>query len=51
MAPDGRGVQFVVLSHNTLRGAAGGAVLNAELLLAQGRLLRKRSARAAAPAA
>ena len=43
MAPDGRGVQFVVLSHNTLRGAAGGAVLNAELLLAQGRLLRNQT--------
>ena len=49
MATDGRGVQLVVLSHNTLRGAAGGAVLNAELLLSQGRLLRKRS-RAAATA-
>ena len=32
------GVKFVVLSHNTIRGAAGGAVLNAELLVAQGRL-------------
>jgi len=29
-------VKFVVLSHNTIRGAAGGAVLNAELLAAQG---------------
>ncbi|MHB9032645.1 MAG: aspartate-semialdehyde dehydrogenase [Anaerolineae bacterium] len=29
-------IKFVVLSHNTLRGAAGGAVLNAELLAAQG---------------
>ena len=28
--------KFVVLSHNTLRGAAGGAVLCAELLAAQG---------------
>ncbi len=28
-------IKFVVLSHNTIRGAAGGAVLNAELLLAQ----------------
>ena len=42
MAPDGRGIQLVVLSHNTLRGAAGGAVLNAELLLSQGRLRRRR---------
>ena len=32
------GVKFVVLSHNTVRGAAGGAVLNAELLRHQGRL-------------
>ncbi|MEM8600901.1 MAG: aspartate-semialdehyde dehydrogenase [Bacteroidota bacterium] len=31
-------VKFVVLSHNTIRGAAGGAVLNAELLRAQQRL-------------
>jgi aspartate-semialdehyde dehydrogenase len=38
IARDGSGVKFVVLSHNTIRGAAGGAVLNAELLLAQGRL-------------
>lgn len=28
--------KFVCLSHNTLRGAAGGAVLTAELLVAQG---------------
>ena len=32
------GVKFVVLSHNTVRGAAGGAILNAELLHAQGRV-------------
>ena len=31
-------VKFIVLSHNTIRGAAGGAVLNAELLLRQGYL-------------
>ncbi len=31
-------VKFVVLSHNTIRGAAGGAVLNAELLVRQGYL-------------
>ena len=36
-------VKFVVLVHNTLRGAAGGAVLNAELLHAQG-LLKERAA-------
>lgn len=28
--------KFVALSHNTIRGAAGGAILNAELLVAQG---------------
>lgn len=28
--------KFVVLSHNTIRGAAGGALLNGELLVAQG---------------
>jgi aspartate-semialdehyde dehydrogenase len=27
---------MVVLSHNTIRGAAGGAILNAELLAAAG---------------
>lgn len=27
--------KFVVLSHNTIRGAAGGAILNAELMVAQ----------------
>lgn len=31
-------VKFVVLVHNTVRGAAGGAVLNAELLIRQGYL-------------
>ena len=29
-------VKFVVLSHNTIRGAAGGSLLNAELMVAQG---------------
>ena len=29
-------IRFVVLSHNTIRGAAGAAVLNAELMKAQG---------------
>ncbi len=29
-------VKFVVLGHNTLRGAAGGSIHNAELLVAQG---------------
>ena len=29
-------VKFVVLSHNTVRGAAGGAILNAELMIAKG---------------
>jgi aspartate-semialdehyde dehydrogenase len=31
--------RFVVLSHNTIRGAAGAAILNAELLIAHRRLL------------
>jgi aspartate-semialdehyde dehydrogenase len=34
-------VRFVALSHNTIRGAAGGAILNAELLYSQGRLSRR----------
>ncbi|MEM1117905.1 MAG: aspartate-semialdehyde dehydrogenase [Bacteroidota bacterium] len=38
------GVKFVVLSHNTVRGAAGGAILNAELLHAQGRIGQRRAA-------
>src|SRR5947209_6249675 len=32
------GHRFVALSHNTIRGAAGAAILNAELLLAKGYL-------------
>ena len=31
------GHKFVVLSHNTIRGAAGASILNAELLVARGR--------------
>ena len=31
-------VRFVALAHNTIRGAAGGSVLNAELMAAQGML-------------
>jgi aspartate-semialdehyde dehydrogenase len=34
-------IKFVVLSHNTIRGAAGGALLNAELLVAQGYIERQ----------
>ncbi len=30
--------KFIVLGHNTIRGAAGGAILNGELLMAQGYL-------------
>lgn len=30
------GVEFVALSHNTIRGAAGGSILNAELLVKMG---------------
>jgi len=33
-------VRFVALSHNTIRGAAGGAILSAELLKAKGYLAR-----------
>ena len=33
--------RFVALSHNTVRGAAGGAVLTAELLKADGYLTAK----------
>jgi aspartate-semialdehyde dehydrogenase len=32
------GYKFVVLAHNTIRGAAGAAVLNAELLFSEGLL-------------
>jgi aspartate-semialdehyde dehydrogenase len=32
------GFKFVALGHNTIRGAAGAAVLNAELLKAKGLL-------------
>ncbi len=32
------GVKFVALVHNTIRGAAGGAILNAELLASRGNL-------------
>jgi aspartate-semialdehyde dehydrogenase len=31
-------VRFVALAHNTIRGAAGGSVLNAELMYAKGML-------------
>lgn len=37
VAQDGR-IRFFVLSHNTIRGAAGGSVLNGELALAEGLL-------------
>ncbi len=40
--------KFTVLSHNTIRGAAGAALLNAELLHAQGRLLPQSQPAAAA---
>ena len=33
--------RFVALSHNTIRGAAGGAVLTAELLKAEGQIVAK----------
>ncbi len=37
------GVRLEVLSHNTVRGAAGGSLLNAELLAARGSLPRRGS--------
>jgi aspartate-semialdehyde dehydrogenase len=37
-------LRLEILSHNTVRGAAGGTVLNAELLVARG-LVRRRSGR------
>jgi aspartate-semialdehyde dehydrogenase len=37
--------KFTVLSHNTIRGAAGAALLNAELLHSQGRLVPQSGAR------
>jgi aspartate-semialdehyde dehydrogenase len=39
VSDDGR-IRFFVLSHNTIRGSAGGSVLNAELALAEGILQR-----------
>ena len=33
--------KFIVLGHNTIRGASGGALLNAELLVAQGYVTRR----------
>ena len=42
--------RFVVLGHNTIRGAAGAAILNAELLQARGLLHAKSARENAAPA-
>jgi aspartate-semialdehyde dehydrogenase len=42
--------RFVVLGHNTIRGAAGAAILNLELLQAQGLLGTKSSREAGTPA-
>ena len=42
------GYKFVLLGHNTIRGAAGASILNAETLLAQGQLTNvERGARSA----
>lgn len=41
-------VKFVVLVHNTVRGAAGGALLNAELLIKRGYLKKREAAGVAA---
>ena len=35
--------KFVVLSHNTIRGAAGGSIYNAELMLSKGMIRLKYS--------
>lgn len=45
------GYRFTSLSHNTRRGAAGGAVLTAELLAAKGMLKKGDAVRTAKPAA
>ncbi len=37
--------KFVGLSHNTVRGAAGGAILCAELLKAQGYITKKKESK------
>jgi len=42
--------RFVVLGHNTVRGAAGAAILNAELLQVRGLLAEKSERKDAAPA-
>jgi aspartate-semialdehyde dehydrogenase len=42
--------RFVVLGHNTVRGAAGAAILNAELLRARGLLDGKSLHETATPA-
>ena len=39
------GIKMALLSHNTVRGAAGGAILNAELLAKEGRLEPRASRR------
>jgi aspartate-semialdehyde dehydrogenase len=44
-------VKFVLLSHNTVRGAAGGAILNAELLATEGYLRETRADAVSDPAA
>lgn len=35
-------LSYIAMAHNTLRGAAGGAILNAELLVARGKLSAKK---------
>jgi aspartate-semialdehyde dehydrogenase len=42
--------RFVVLGHNTIRGAAGAAILNAELLCARGLLHGKSAQENSVPA-
>lgn len=43
-------VKFIALVHNTVRGAAGGALLNAELLIEQGYLKKREEAAGVAAA-
>jgi aspartate-semialdehyde dehydrogenase len=43
--------KFTVLSHNTIRGAAGAALLNAELLMQLGKLSGTRTAHSVAAGA
>lgn len=47
LSEDGRDLRFIVLGHNTVRGAAGQSVLNAEYALVRGVLKAERATAAA----